>query len=681
MSLLLRAVGAITAAGLLIAATSTSDSAPLGSDTAPLGKYTPAERKHWAFQPRMHPATPSFADAADLAWAKSPIDAFVLARMKRESLSPAQKADRATLIRRISLDMVGLPPTPAEVTQFVNDRSPKAWEKVVDRLLASEHYGERWGQHWLDIVRYSDSDGYEYDATRADAWRYRDYVIRAFTNDKPYDRFVEEQLAGDEIAPKEDEALIAAGFNRLGPLRKNAGNQMVASSRNEQLTEMTNIVGAGLLGVTLGCSRCHDHKFDPFRQGDYYRMQGFFAATEADDLVKASEEEQQAWKTKAGPIQADMGRLIKEIAKHKDGAGVTDLQKQLEDKQDELPEPLPSLFTVHDNFATQAEIHILARGDYQNKGERVGMRVPGIFLAEGTPELPGHTQKPRIELAHWIVSPDNPLTARVMVNRVWEYHFGRGIVATPNDFGRMGERPVNPELLDYLANEFVASGWSVKHVQRLILLSNTYQQDSQVSSTAREKDPDDRYLERFPRLRLDAEQIRDGMLSASGRLNEKTGGPPVMVPLDQTLVNALYKPSQWRPAKNVADYDRRSVYLIAKRNLALPFMQVFDAPDMQVSCPRREASTHAPQALEMLNGEFANTQAQAFADRLLKEAGRNPKRQVELAYRLTTGRPPKPRELHVALAFLTAKAPAENARAREQFAQAMFNLNAFLYMN
>jgi hypothetical protein len=267
------------------------------------------------------------------------------------------------------------------------------------------------------------------------------------------------------------------------------------------------------------------------------------------------------------------------------------------------------------------------------------------------------------------------------VNRIWGYHFGRGIVATPNDFGRMGERPVNPELLDYLASEFVGSGWSVKHVQRLILLSNTYQQDSQMTSEAREKDPDDRYLERFPRQRLDAAQIRDGMLTASGRLNEKAGGPPVMVPLDQTLVNALYKPSQWRPAKNDADHDRRSVYLIAKRNLELPFMQVFDAPDMQVSCPRREVSTHAPQALEMLNGDFANTQAKAFADRLLKEAGRNPKRQVELAYRLTTGRPPKELELQTALAFLRAKTPAESAQAREQFALAMFNLNAFLYLN
>jgi hypothetical protein len=592
--------------------------------STPLGKYTAAERRHWAFQPRMHPVVPSFAQDSERSWAKSPVDAFVLARMMKESLTPAPEADRATLIRRITLDLTGLPPTPTEVTAFVKDRSPKAWERVVERLLASQHYGERWGRHWLDIVRYSDSDGYEYDANRPDAWRYRDYVIRAFNNDKPYDRFVQEQLAGDEIAPQEDETLIAAGFNRLGPLRKNAGNQMVASSRNEQLTEMTNIAGAGILGVTLGCARCHDHKFDPFRQSDYYRMQAFFAATEADDLVKASEQEQKAWKAKAAPIQKEMARLSKEIAKHKDGTGVTGLQKQLEEKQDELPEPLPALFTVKDNFATKAEIHLLARGDYQNKGERVGMRVPGIFLAEGAPEVPEDTAKPRAELAKWITDPSNPLTARVAVNRIWQYHFGRGIVGTPNDFGRMGERPVNPELLDYLANEFVAGGWSVKHMQRLILMSNTYRQASEVSAQIREKDPDDRYLERFPRQRLDAEEIRDAMLAASGRLNAKAGGPPVMLPLDATLVNALYKPSQWRPAKDISDYDRRSIYLIVKRNLELPFMQVFDAPDMLVSCPRREVSTHAPQALEMLNGDFANAQAKALSERLLKEAGQIP---------------------------------------------------------
>jgi hypothetical protein len=649
--------------------------------TAPLGKYTESEHRHWSFQPRMHPETPVFTSVPDKVFAKSPVDALVLARMKKEGLSPAPRVDRATLIRRITFDLTGLPPTPKEVDAFVRDRSAKAWEKVVDRLLASQHYGERWGQHWLDVVRYSDTDGYEYDTHRPDAWRYRDYVIRAFNNDKPYDIFIQQQIAGDEIAPAEDEMLIAAGFNRLGPVRKNAGNQQVASSRNEQLTEMTNIVGAGILGVTIGCSRCHDHKFDPFRQSDYYRMQGFFAAAQPYDLIKASAEEQKAWKEKAEPIQKEMMALRKQIAAHKDGSGVTGLQKQLDDLEDKMPAPLPSLFTVRDDFSNRTEIHILARGDYQNKGDRVAMRVPGIFLAANAPELPEDTPKPRVELAKWLTSPENPLTVRVMVNRIWEYHFGRGIVATPNDFGRMGERPTNPELLDYLANEFVASGWSVKHMQKLILMSNTYQQSSRVDKAIAAKDPDARYLERFPRQRLEAEEIRDAMLSVSGGLNPKAGGSPVMVPIDKSLVDALYKPTQWQPAKDPAEYNRRSVYLIAKRNLELPFMQVFDAPDEQVSCPRREMSTHAPQALEMLNGDLANQQAKVFAERLSKEAGKNHRRQVMLAYRLVAGRAPKPAELHTALQFLNAKKPDAESQAREQFALAMLNLNAFLYVN
>ncbi len=658
-------------ASLLLAATS--------EPVAPLGKYTAAERHHWAFLPRAHSEPPNFDNPADKAWTSSPIDAFVLGRMRKESLTHAPQADRATLIRRVTFDLTGLPPTPAEVSAFVNDRSPKAWETVVDRLLASEHYGEHWGHHWLDVVRFAETEGFEYDNFRPDAWRYRDYVIRAFNNDKPYDRFVQEQLAGDEIAPQEDETLIAAGFNRLGPVRRNAGNQAVASSRNEQLTEMTNIVGAGIMGVTLGCARCHDHKFDGFRQSDYYRVQAFFAPVQPYDLIKASDKEQAAWKAKATPIQAQIAQLQKDIKQAtKAGAPTVELEAKLEEEEDALPAALPSLFTVRDDFANKAQIHLLPRGDFEHPGDAVGMRMPGVFLPQDAPELPEDTTNPRELLAQWLTSADNPLTARVMVNRIWEYHFGRGIVATPNDFGRMGERPVNPQLLDYLANEFVAGGWSIKHVHRLILLSNTYQQSS--SAPQSDKDPDGRYLTRFPRQRLEAEQLRDAMLSVSGLLNQKTSGPGVMLPIDKTLVQALYKPSQWAPPADTAEYNRRSVYLIYKRNLALPFMQVFDAPDMTLSCPRRESSTHAPQALEMLNGDLANQMAKAFSARLLKEAGPNHRRQIELAWRLAVSRAPNPAELRMAMQFLNVDAAGES-QARDQLALAMFNLNAFLYVN
>src|SRR4051794_32358595 len=276
---------------------------------APLGTYADRERRHWSFVKRSHPAVTSFATPAEKRWAANPVDAFILQRLKQEGLKPSPAADRAPLIRRAYFDMLGLPPTPAEVSAFVADKAPDAWANLVEKLLASPHYGERWGQHWLDVVRFAETDGFEYDTHRNDAWRYRDYVIRAFNNDKPYDRFIIEQLAGDEIAPKEDETLIASGFNRLGPLRKNAGNQEVASSRNEVLTEMTNAVGAAMLGVTLGCARCHDHKFDPFRQSDYYRMQAFFAGVYDKDIARATPEERNAWKEKVKPVEDELAKL------------------------------------------------------------------------------------------------------------------------------------------------------------------------------------------------------------------------------------------------------------------------------------------------------------------------------------------------------------------------------------
>jgi hypothetical protein len=644
------------------------------AEIAPLGKYTPTERRHWAFQKRSSPEVPRFTRAADKAWAKTPVDAFVLDKLKKTGLRPSAKANRTTLIRRLYFDLTGLPPSPQEIAAFVADTSPKAWQKVVEKALASPRYGERWGQHWLDVVRFAETDGFEYDTHRKDAWRYRDYVIRAFNNDKPYDRFLTEQLAGDEISPKEDETVIAAGFNRLAPLRKNAGNQEVASSRNEVLTEMTNVVGGALLGVTLGCARCHDHKFDPIRQSDYYRIQAYFAATHENNVEKATEEEKQVWRAKMQPIEAQMKKL-RGMMRGKKGDERKAIEKQIEDLQEKTPEPLPALYSVSDDTGKKSEIHLLARGDYQNKGDRVGMRPLGILLPDGAPELPEQTEKPRAELAKWITDPENPLTARVMVNRIWHYHFGRGIVGTPNDFGRMGERPTHPELLDYLANEFVASGFSVKHVHRLILTSNAWQQSSSTPPTAiaKEKDPENKLLWRFSRRRLEAEEIRDAMLAAAGNLNEKAGGPSIMIPIEKELVNALYKPSQWQVNADPAEHNRRSVYLIFKRNLRLPFMEVFDAPDLQVSCARRESSTHAPQALELLNGNIANKQADAFAARLAKEAA-TPLKQIDLAYRLAAGRAPTLNERQLAAAFL-------KTQPLREFALAMFNLNAFLYVN
>src|SRR6266545_1536429 len=317
----------------------------LASEVAPLGTYTPRERSHWAFVKRATPPVPTFTLAAENAWVKNPIDAFILQRLQKAGLKPSPPADRATLIRRVYFDLTGLPPSPREVAAFGADKSPDSWRKLVERLLASPHYGERWAQHWLDVVRFAETDGFEYDTHRRDAWRYRDYVISAFNSDRPYDRFILEQLAGDEIDPNQDETLIAAGFNRLGPLRKNAGNQEVASSRNEVLTEMTNAVGAALLGVTLACARCHDHKFDPIRQSDYYRMEAYFAATHEKDVTKATAEEQAAWKAKAEPVEQEIKRL-REAMKYTKDEERQALQKKLEETQERMPEPLPALFSV-----------------------------------------------------------------------------------------------------------------------------------------------------------------------------------------------------------------------------------------------------------------------------------------------------------------------------------------------
>jgi hypothetical protein len=650
-----------------------------GSLLEPLGTYKPGERRHWAFQPPKDVVPPAFTTAAEKAWVKTPVDAFVLDGLKKAGLKPASRAGRITLIRRATFDLHGLPPTPEEVTAFVNDKSPRAWEKLVERLLESPRYGEQWGRHWLDVVRFAESDGFEYDTHRPDAWRYRDYVVQSFNSDKPYNDFLKEQLAGDEMDPENDTYQVASGFNRLGPLRKNAGNQDVASSRNEVLTEMTNIVGASMLAVTVGCARCHDHRFDPIRQSDYYRLQAFFAQAQPHDIIKASAEEQEAWKAKAEPVKQAMRRLQFKMRKAPDEEKAK-LETELEALEEKMPAPMPSLYSVKDDPANTTPIHMLGRGEPLNKGAKVGMRALGVLLPDDAPELPLDTENPRLKLAEWIVDPENPLTARVMVNRIWQYHFGRGIVYTANDFGRMGTRPSHPELLDWLANRFVEGGWKMKPIHRLILMSSAYQQSgtSPIERIAAEKDPENALLWKFSRRRLAAEEIRDAMLAVSGKLNPKIGGPSVMLPIEKELILLLKKPELWVPTKDESEHYRRSLYLIHKRNLRLPFMEVFDAPDLQTSCSRREQSTHAPQALELLNGKTSNRLAEAFAGRLLAERKTTSAR-IAHAWKLAAGRPPSANEKALAIKFLGDR-DKDPAKLKE-FALALLNMNDFLYVN
>jgi hypothetical protein len=636
--------------------------------------YTAAERRHWAFQPRSNPSVPQFTAKADQQWVRNPVDAFILARLQKDGLRPAPAAVRRTLIRRVYFDLTGLPPSPEEVERFVRDRSADAWPRLVDRLLEAPEYSERWAQHWLDVVRFAESDGFEYDTHRAEAWRYRDYVIRSIAADKPYDQFVREQLAGDEIDPKNQEMLVAAGFHRLGPLRKNAGNQDAAYNRNEVLVEMTNVIGSALMGVTLGCARCHDHKFDPIRQKDYYRIQAFFATTQHRDIPRSTPEQEAEWKKKSEPIEAELKELramLKPDTPNRDELAYKIAQKELQ-----LPPPLPVLQTVEDRPAEYTPVHVLARGDSTQVGDQVGMRPLGVLLPDNAPEWGDRMDAPRLALAKWITDPANPLTARVMVNRIWEHHFGTGLVATPNDFGRMGSRPSHPELLDWLANQFVEGGFRMKPIHRLILLSSSYQQDYLAAPPegVAEKDPDNRLLWRFPRRRLSSEELRDSMLAVSGRLNPQRGGPSVIVPIEPELVKLVYNPAQWRVDLDPAQFNRRSIYLFQKRNMRLPFMEVFDSPDRLLSCPRREQSTHAPQALELLNGDLSNSMARALADRVAKEAGTAREKQVGRLFQLALGRDPDALERKASLRYL-------NDGPLSELALAVFLTNDFLYVN
>lgn len=628
-------------------------------------------RDFWCFRPIKNPALPVVRDSN---WCRNPIDQFILAQLEEHNLRPAPPAAKLDLVRRVYFDVTGLPPTPQQIEAFLDDNASDAYERLVDRLLASLHFGERAAQYWLDVVRYAETEGFEYDRHIPGAWQYRDYVIASFNDDKPFDRFVTEQIAGDEIAPGDGQCEIAAIFHRLGPVRRNAGNPEIAASRNEILTERTDIIGSAFLGLTVGCARCHNHKFDPIPQKDYYRLQAFLAATEEHDIQFLSVEEKNQWERKASAMNAEIDALQKR-ARSASGAEATNLKQQIQSLIDTLPPRRPPIPGIRNDFDHRTEIHVLRRGQWEAKGEVVGPRPPSVLVSDDVPELPGDDPDPRTQLARWLTDPHNPLTPRVIVNRLWQDHFGQGIVRTANNFGVNGERPTHPELLDFLATRLIANGWHLKPIHRLMLLSSAYRQSSRaaVDQAALRGDPDDRLLWRFPRRRLSAEEIRDAMLAAAGQLNSAIGGPSVMLPVDPELTHQLYKPAQWSVSLNPLDQHRRSIYLIAKRNLRLPFMESFDQPALTTSCSRRESTTHAPQALELLNGSLANDLAAALASRLEKDCGNEKGQMIEEAYQLTMARAPTATEHELAARFLRDQPVKE-------FALALFNLNGFLYV-
>jgi hypothetical protein len=629
-----------------------------------------AARSHWAFQPLKPLTLPTVRESA---WPRSPIDTFVLARLEQQQLPHAAPASRAELIRRLTFDLTGLPPDIDDVEDFVSDSAPDAYERLVDRLLASWQYGERWAQHWLDVVRFAETEGYEYDRTIPDAWRFRDYVIDSLNRDKPFDQFVREQIAGDEIDAKNPEYLTASIFHRLGPVRRNAGNPDIALSRNEVLTERTDILGAAFLGLTVGCARCHNHKLEPILQKDYYRLQAYLAATDERNVVLADAEAQKEWESTTQRLKDEIAEIQKK-ARLLTGEERTRLTRMIESLEGQLPAPLATIPSTCNNFDKRTPIHVLRRGVWENKGDLVGPRPPSVLVPTSFPEAPADAANLRTQLADWMTRSDPPLTQRVLVNRLWQQHFGMGLVKTPNDFGLKGDRPSHPELLDWLTSLFLQSGGHWKPMHRAMVQSNTYRQSSHHSHSLAERiDPENRLLSHFNRRRLTAEELRDAMLAASGRLNLKAGGPSVMVPVDQELVQLLYKPTQWQVTSDAREHDRRSIYLIAKRNLRLPFLENLDAPTLQNSCARRDASTHAPQALELLNGRLSNDLASSFASHLQNQCGDNREKLVIAAFQAALGRSPSATELRRSLEFLSDAPTTE-------FTLAIFNLNEFLYV-
>ncbi len=641
------------------------------SAAAPDAADLTTARQFWSFRPIQKPAPPLLKNTA---WAQTPLDCFILAKLEKHGLSPSPPATKAELIRRVFFDLTGLPPSPEDVRVFVADPAPDAYERLVDRLLASPHFGERWAQHWLDTVRFAETEGFEYDRHLPEAWRFRDYVIDSFNRDKPFDRFLTEQLAGDEFTPPNPELQTAAIFHRLGPVRRNAGNPDIALSRNEVLTERTDVIGAAFLGLTVGCARCHDHKLDPIPQRDYYRLQAYLAATHEHDINLGTAAQRSEWEAKTKTLKSEISRLQK-AADAATAQKKLALTAELNALESQTPPPPPTIPAVRNDPAQRTAIHVLKRGEWERKGDAVGPRPLSVLVSDGLAELPADAPRPRTELARWLTDPNHPLTARVLANRVWQHHFGTGLVKTPNDFGSHGERPSHPELLDWLATQLIDGGWRLKSLHRLILLSSAYQQSSHTpaSADATRLDPDNRWLWRFQRRRLSAEEIRDAMLAVAGQLSPRVGGPSVMVPVDPEMISLLYKPAQWAVTKDATEHHRRSIYLLTKRNLRLPFMEAFDQPPQLASCGRRESSTHAPQALELLNGRLANELATAFAARLARESGGDPARMVERASQLALGRGPTPQERALGVEFL-------KEQPLREFALALFNLNAFLYV-
>ena len=630
-------------------------------------------------------------------WARNPIDQFVLAGLERKGLTPSPPVSKIVLLRRVYADLIGMPPTLAEADAFLSDESPDAYEKLVDRLLADPRYGERWARHWLDLVRYAETEGFEADGARPRAWRYRDYVIRALNADKPYDRFLKEQLAGDELYPTDADARIATGFFRLGTWdglsRDDAGRWQ------DTLNDTTDTVGAAMLGLTVGCARCHDHKYDRITARDYYRLQAFFTNTRFTEARLPGEIDPPAQVARRESLRAQLREkqaALAAVRAEKGDPEETDRKRRREALEAEVSgfnRELTPIDRVADSIAERGTAspthHVLLRGSLGTPGDAV---KPGFVASlcggkEVDPALTPtvETSGARTALAGWIASAQNPLTARVIVNRLWQHHFGAGLVETPSDFGKNGGKPSNPALLDWLASELPRRDWSLKSAHKLILTSATYKQSVAVRPECAKIDPQNRLLWRQNRQRLEGEAIRDSILAVAGRLNPEAGGPSVYPAISDEVLSTG-STHKWGSSPE-EQQRRRTIYVFQRRSLALPLAEVFDGPDMVNTCPRRQTTTIAPQALALFNGAFGREESVHFAARVVREAGASPEAQVERAWRLALVRRPTAMELAKSLAFLTQKIalhrtekqPEPERAALADLCHVLFNTNEFLY--
>ena len=652
--------------------------------------YAKAKRRqsnHWAFQPVRRPALPAVAKAD---WARNPVDTFILAKLEEKKLTPSAPADRAVLMRRVSLDLTGLPPTPHELREFLADTRPDAYERLVDRLLASPHYGERWARHWLDIARYADSDGYTIDAPR-DIWMYRDWVINALNRDMPFNQFVVEQTAGDLLPNPTTDQLIATGFHRNTPSNYEGGIDF-EQYRVEAVADRVQTTGAAFLGLTLGCARCHDHKYDPVTQREFYQIFAFLNNVDEVDkeadrkyfnkpfLEIGSEAEKKAfadWQQAVIDGETRQRKYLESVVGNPDmDEGAKAIAKELDQLRRKKPK-LPRTMIMQELPAPR-ESYIHLGGDFTRHGSRVEPGVPAVL-----PALKVQGRKPnRLDFAQWLVDRDHPLTARVTVNRTWQKLFGKGFVDTENDFGLQGDRPTHAELLDWLAIEFMERGWSQKALLRTIVTSATYQQASRSRAEVTAADPDNRLLARQNRLRLDAEIVRDASLLSSGLLSRKVGGPSVYPPLPPGANSNTQVQREWKVSPGEDRY-RRGLYTFIQRSAPHPGLTVFDSPDASVTCTRRVRSNTPLQALTMMNDEASYEFATALARRIINEAG-TPADTARLShgYLLTLQRAPRAAETERFLRFLAQRRDSEPQISElalwTSAARALLNLDEFM---